>query len=278
MVADGEQVLLAAGAGLLDRGAGLGGPVDRDLEPAEHVADRRADRLGGPALAEQPLAALGGAGAGLALGAGGAQQRVGAAVQGPGPLLGGAQREPRVHLALAGDAGGLGELLAVGVSGSSSGASSAVASRASRSASPADASARASSAFAIAWVSRSASPRAARAWEPYWPSSSATAASVASDSCSLASATSTRLLRLEPLALEAGHVEAEPLGGGDRLGELLGGLVDRGLDLDQAGLARRAAGGEVGAEQVAVAGDRGDVGEVGDQRAGRRRGRRRRRP
>ena len=48
--ADVEQLLLAAGAGLLDRGAGLGGPVDRDLEPAEHVADRagRPPRRRGP--------------------------------------------------------------------------------------------------------------------------------------------------------------------------------------------------------------------------------------
>ena len=47
---------------------------------------------------------------------------------------------------------------------------------------------------AIAWSRRSASARALRACEPYWPSSSATAARVASDSCSLARATSTRRL------------------------------------------------------------------------------------
>jgi hypothetical protein len=65
------------------------------------------------------------------------------------------------------------------------------------------------------------------------------------------------LLGLVPLPLQARHVEAEPLGRGDRLRELLGCLVDRGLDLDEAGLARRAAGRDVGAEQVAVASDRG---------------------
>ena len=76
------------------------------------------------------------------------------------------------------------------------------------------------------------------------------------------------LLGLVPLALEPGQVEAEPLGRGDRLGQLLGGLVDRGLDLDEAGLAGRAAGGHVGTEQVAVAGHRGQRGVAGDQRPG----------
>ena len=115
---------------------------------------------------------------------------------------------------------------------------------------------------------RSASPLAARACEPYWPSSSATAASVASDSWSRASATSTRLRASWRVGLEPGDLEAEPLGGRGRRGQALGGLVDGGLDLDQAGLAGGAPGGEVGAEQVAVAGHRDDVGQVGDQAAG----------
>ena len=68
------------------------------------------------------------------------------------------------------------------------------------------------------------------------------------------------------LALEGGDVEAEPLERVGGRGELLGGLVDGRLHLDQARLARGAAGGEVGAEQVAVAGHRGDVGRVADQR------------
>ena len=67
------------------------------------------------------------------------------------------------------------------------------------------------------------------------------------------------------LALERGDVEGEPLQGVRGGAELLGGLVDRGLHLDQARLARGAAGGEVGAEQVAVAGDGGQVGGVADQ-------------
>ena len=191
--ADGEQLLLAALAGPLDLGAGRGGPADRDVEPVEHVGDRGADRLGGLALAEQPGPALDLAGAGLALLLGGAQQLVGPAVQGAGPLLGGAQREPGLHLALPGGAGGLGELLAVvgdvlevGVllGPGQPGLELAEARRGPSS--------RASRASAIARSSRSASPRAARAWAPNWPSSSATAARVASDSCSLASATSTR--------------------------------------------------------------------------------------
>ena len=73
-----------------------------------------ADRLGGPTLADHPLATLGGAGAGLALRPGGAEQPVGPAVQRAGPLLGGAQRQPGVHLGLPGGTGGLGQALAVG--------------------------------------------------------------------------------------------------------------------------------------------------------------------
>ena len=69
---------------------------------------------------------------------GGAQQRVGAAVQRAGPLLGGAQRQPGVHLGLPGARGPPRRAARARlVSGSSSGASSAAASRASSSASPA---------------------------------------------------------------------------------------------------------------------------------------------
>ena len=99
---DVEQVALASLPGLLDGAASLGGALHRHLEPLERVADRDPHGLGGPALAEQALAALGGAGPGLALGPGGAHQRVGAAVQRAGALLGGAQGQPGVHLALPG--------------------------------------------------------------------------------------------------------------------------------------------------------------------------------
>ena len=156
------------------------------------------------------------------------------------------------------------------MSGSSSGASSALARRDSSSARPCRSRSRASS--PPRWPGRDARPRAraSRAWEPYWPSSSATAARVASDSCSLASATSTRR---RASARSRSSVEASKVSRSSvcaAVGELLGGLVDRSLDLDQAGLARGAAGGEVGAEQVALAGHRGDVGCVGDQRPGGR--------
>ena len=49
--------------------------------------------------------------------------------------------------------------------------------------------------------------------------------------------------------------------------ELPARLVDRRLDLEQARLARRAAGREVGAHQVAVERDRGEVGQVRDEGA-----------
>ena len=77
------------------------------------------------------------------------------------------------------------------------------------------------------------------------------------------------LLRGQPLGLEPGRLEGGPLGDRVGLGELGGGLVDRGLHLDQAGYAGGAAGGEVGADQVALAGDRGEVGVSRRERAGR---------
>ena len=71
------------------------------------------------------------------------------------------------------------------------------------------------------------------------------------------------------LGLEAGDLEAEALGRGGRLLELADRLVDGRLDLEQARLARRATGREVGADQVALPGHRGQVGQVGDEGAGR---------
>ena len=117
----------------------------------------------------------------------------------------------------------------------------------------------------IARSSRSASPLAARAWEPYWPSSSATAARVASDSWSLASATSTRL-RASWRAASSREI-SKPSRSVDAVASASAvvGLVDGRLDLDQAGLARRSAGGEVGTEEVSLARDGGDVGQVGHE-------------
>ena len=109
---DGEQLLLATLAGLLDGGARLGGLLERGLEAGQHEPGADQDRLGGPALAGHPLAALELAGPGLALGLGGAQELVGPAVQRAGALLGGAQGQPRLGLGRAGLAGQLDELLA----------------------------------------------------------------------------------------------------------------------------------------------------------------------
>ena len=201
-----------------------------------------------------------GAGPGLPLGLGGPSSESARPAQRAGPLLGGAQREPGVHLGLAAGAGRPRRAArASAVSGSSSGASSAAASRCSSSARPARSRSRASSAPAIAAVTRSASPLADRASEPSWPSSSATAASVASDSCSLASATSTRCCAWARSSSSRDRSKPSRSQAWVASPSCSVGLVDRGLHLDQAGLRRRAAGGEVRAEQVAVAGDRGDV-------------------
>ena len=252
---------------------------DRGLQAAEHDADAQADRLGGPTLADHPLATLGGAGAGLALLAGRAQQPVGPAVQRPGPLLGGAQRQPGVHLALPGGTGGLAQALAVGGVRLLLGAVLARRRAGSRARPGRPGRARAPPRpCAIALSRRSASPRAARACEPYWPSSSATAASVASDSCSLARATSTRFWASSRSASmrDVSNVSRSPAAVASA--SWVGGLVDRGLDLDQGRLGGGTAGGEVGTEHVAFAGDRGDVGAARRPARGPPAGRRRRRP
>ncbi len=75
--------------------------------------------------------------------------------------------------------------------------------------------------------------------------------------------------RVEPPLLQGLRLEREPFDGVGGPGQLLGGLVDRRLHLDQAGRGRGAAGGEVRAEQVAVAGDRRDVGQLVDELLGR---------
>ena len=70
------------------------------------------------------------------------------------------------------------------------------------------------------------------------------------------------------LVLQLALREPEPLADVVGLGQPLLGVVDRGLDLDQARLGRGTAGGEVGAEHVAVAGDRHDVRHLIDQGLG----------
>ena len=77
-------------------------------------------------------------------------------------------------------------------------------------------------------------------------------------------------LRLLALSLEGRGVEAETLEGVADGGQQVRGLVDGRLRLQQAGLVRGAAGREVGAEHVTVAGDGGDLRVVADQAARRR--------
>jgi hypothetical protein len=96
--ADAQELLFATLARLLDRGPRLGGQLERGLEAGQDEPGTDQDRLGGPTLAGDPLAALDLAGPGLALGLGSAPQLVGTTVQRTGPLLGGAQRQPRVGL------------------------------------------------------------------------------------------------------------------------------------------------------------------------------------
>ena len=66
--AHGHELLLAPPAGLLHRGALVGGQHDRALELVEHDADGGGHRRRSGPLADQPLTALGRAGARLALG------------------------------------------------------------------------------------------------------------------------------------------------------------------------------------------------------------------
>ena len=255
-----------------------GGLADRGVQATEHDADAQPDRLGGPALADHPLAALGGAGAGLALLPGGAEQPVGAAVQRAGALLGGAQRQPGVHLALAGGAGGLGEPLALGGVGLLLGAVLRGGEPGLQLGQPGE----------VALVgllglgdgsSRGGRPRrgrrgpasrTGRAPRPPRPASRRTRAAWPARRRRASARRGAR-----PPCRRG--LEGEPLPRCGRLGELGGGLVDRGLHLDQRRLGRGATGGEVRAEQVAVAGHRGDVGQPRRPAPARPAGRRRRR-
>ena len=111
------QLLLAPGPPLLDARAFGSGQGHGLLEPRQHPRGAAADGLAHAPLVEQLLAAGDRCRPSLALGPGGPEQRVGAAVQGAGPLLGRAQGEPRVHLGGPRDARLLGEALAVGGGG-----------------------------------------------------------------------------------------------------------------------------------------------------------------
>ncbi len=223
---------------------------------------------GGAALADQPLAALGGPGARLALGLGGPEQGVGATVERAGAFLGRPEREPGVHLALPGLAGGLGEPLAVGGVGLRIG----------------DVLGRGEPGLEVGQPGEVGLPGLSRGDDR-----AIQALDLALGGAGLGAVLAELLghcgegrvglvelgqRHVDPLEgvvadrLEPRDLEAEPLGGRGRLGEAGGGLVDGGLDLDEAGLAGGAARGEVGAEQVALAGHGHDVGQVGDQSAG----------
>ena len=191
--ANGEQLLLATLAGALDLRAGRGGPADRDVEPVQHEGDRRRRPPGpprprGPAA---PGARSRGRGSRAPAGRRAAAGRPGRAARATAPRRCAATSRASISPCRAARAASA-SCSRSSVTSSRSGSSSARASRVSRSPSPSRSLVRASCASAIARSSRSASPRAARAWAPNWPSSSATAARVASDSCSLARATSTR--------------------------------------------------------------------------------------
>ena len=246
--------------------AGLGRLVDRDLEPRQGVRRRDGDRLGHGALAQQPLTALGGLGAGLALLAGLAQQPVDAAVDGAGALLAGAQREPGVHLALAGGLGGLDEPLAVAGVGLGAGVLAVVAGLLGGRESLLELG-EAGEVLVAGGLGLVDGLREPLGLALGGAGLRAVLAELLGDGgeggvglVELGQRDVDALVGLEPLGLEAAEVEAEPLAGRGGLEQRLGGLVDGALDLDQALLGVGPAGGEVGAEQVAVAGDGDDVG------------------
>ncbi len=111
--AQGEQLALAHGAGLLG-GVALGrGDGQRDLEPGQGGDGTGADRRGDGRRPGPRLAALGVAHAGRALGGGGALELLGPTGQGAAALLAGAHGEPGLDLGLTRQHGGLGEPVAL---------------------------------------------------------------------------------------------------------------------------------------------------------------------
>ena len=242
--------------------------MDRVLEPLQHQRDRGPDGLGGPALADQPLAALGGAGPGLALGLRRPDQLVGPAVEGSRPLLGGAQREPGLHLGLPRAARRVGEPLALAGVGLLVGGLL-------RRRQPRLELGQAGQVLVAGLLGLRRSPVTALGLAAGGARLGAVLAELLRDRrerrvrlVQPGEGDVDPLLRLQPLGLEPGHVEAEPLGGWPSASaSWVVGLVDRGLDLDQARLAGGAARGEVGPEHVTVAGHRGQVGHLGDQGA-----------
>ena len=168
-----------------------------------------------------------------------------------------AEREPGVHLGRSGGPGRLGQPLALGGVGLLvRRRRAAAARRASRSASPSRSWSRASWAAAIAWSRRSASARASAL--------RAVVAELLGDRgegrvglVQLGQRHVDPALGVERARARGWRRRSRAARGcARRVLELLGGVVDRGLHLDQARLAGGAAGGEVGAQEVALAGDR----------------------
>ncbi len=247
--------------------------MDRHLEPGQDDAHGDPDRLGGTTLADQSLAPPDRPGPRLALRLGGTHQRVGASVQRARPLLARAECEPGVHLGLAGRVGRLGEALTLGGVGLLVGG---VLGRGQTALEVGQAGevllARLSSGGdrgedALGLATRGPGLRA-EVTELLGHGRQGRVGLVQLGHRDVDAA-----LGVEPLGVEPRDVEAEPLGGGHGLRQLGRGLVVRRLDLEQAGLGRRATGGEVSTEDIALAGHRGHVGQVGDQRRERRRDR-----
>ena len=244
------------------------GQVDRAVQVGQHDPAGGDDGGGGPALADQPLAALGGLRARLALSGRGPHQLVRPAVQRPGPLLRGAQRQPRLHLGLAGGAGRLGERLAGGGVGLLVGGVLRVGQPALQ--------VREARQVAVAGLlgggDRLGHAGGLGARRPglgaVLPQLLGHRGEGRVGLVQPGEGDVGAHLRVQPLRLEPRGVEREPFGGRHRLGQRVGGLLDRGLDLDQARLLRGAAVREVGAEHVTVAGDRGDVRQLADEGAG----------
>ena len=223
--ADGEQLLLAVGAGGLDRRPLLGRPVDRHLELGQDHGHGDADRLSGPALADQPLASLDGPGPRLALGLGRPHQGVGPAVERAGALLAGAQGEPGVHLRLAGAAGRLDQPLALGGVGLLVGGVVGRGEPGLEVGEPGEVLV----ASLVGGRDRRGDPLGLRAGR-------ARGRAVVAELLGHGGQRRVGLVELgqrhvdpalgvEPLGVEPGDVEAEPLGGGDRLGQLGRGVV-----------------------------------------------------
>ena len=260
-----QELLLALAACGLGERPRLGSKVHRDLQPGQDRRHRDPDRMRGQTLTDQPFATFDRPGSGLPLGLRRTHQPVRAAVEGTRALLAGAQRQSRVGLGLSRGTCRVREAFALGrvrlVVGGLVGVGQS-----------------------LLEVGKPSEVRVARLLRG--DDRRGDALGLRAGSAGLGAEVPellgdrgqgrVRLVKLgqgdvdpalgvEPLGLEPGDVEREPLARGDRPGQLARGVVVRRLDLEQARLRRGAAGREVGRVHVAVPGDRGQVGQVGDQ-------------